>query len=235
MVPVDVGALGPIDAIAYSPSGTLWIVGSNGPTGYLARLDGDEVTMVEAGFDSIVNQIDVAADDDIVVGGAFTHIGEAEMSRIAHWDGTKWSSLGKGVPGQVLALGRADGTTYASTYDEGGGAYVLGAYDGTTWRELATPEAGLTKQSYFSFNRIRAVDGGLLLGGTAELDDGSGRGVLVYEGGEFHALGGGVGAMSVDDLAITADSVWVAGSIGQAGPKDATVSSVGVARYGFEK
>jgi hypothetical protein len=66
---------------------------------------------------------------------------------------------------------------------------------------------------------------------TAELDDGSGRGLLVYQGGTLRALAGGVGAMSVDDVTLTDDAVWVAGSIAQAGPPEARVSSIGVARY----
>jgi hypothetical protein len=37
--------------------------------------------------------------------------------------------------------------------------------------------------------------------------------------------------MSVDDVALTGDAGWVAGSIAQAGPPDGRVSSIGVARY----
>lgn len=231
MVPMDIEGLPAPLAAEYSPSGTLWIVGS-GVGGYLAKIDTAGVlTLVEQGFDGGVNQLDVVSDTDIVVAGAFTKIGSVSASRIAHFDGTTWTTLGEGLPGQVLAVERDGATTYASSYDEGNGAHLLGKFDGTAWTELASAAAGLTPVSEFSFNRIRKVGSALLLGGSAWLDDDSGRGLLVYENGAFHALGGGVGAISVDDLALANDSIWVAGQIGQAGPEATAVSSVGVARY----
>ncbi|APR80203.1 putative autotransporter protein [Minicystis rosea] len=228
--PLAVDGLGPVMNLAWSSDGTLWIVGG-GATGYLARLDGEKLTIVEDGFDGVVGQLHVKSADDIVVAGSFTKVGSTDATRIARWDGKAWLALGEGLPGQVLALGRDASTVYVSTYDEGNGAYVLGAFEGTSWRELATPEAGLTPQTYFSFNSIVSIDGGLLLGGTAELDDGSGRGVLVYRDGALRALGGGVGAMTVGRVAVTGDGIWVAGTIAEAGSGENHASSVGVARY----
>jgi hypothetical protein len=230
LVEVPLPTLGPVMGVKWSTDGALWIVGG-GATGYLARLDGDALTIVEDGFDGIVNQLAVGGDKDVVVAGAFTKVGSAPATRIARWDGAAWSPLGKGLPGQALALGRDATTIYVSTYEEGNGAYLLGAFDGQDWRELATPEAGLTPQSYFSFNDIRAIEGGLIASGTAVLDDGSGRGVLVYEGGKLRALAGGVGAMGVGGVAVTGDSVWVAGTLAEAGSGAQRVPSVGVARY----
>jgi hypothetical protein len=232
MVPLDAPDLGPVLALEYSPTGTLFVVGG-GSGGYLAKIDGAGLTVLEDGFDSGVSQIDVTSDSDIVVAGAFTKVGDTEASRIARFDGGEWSSLGDGLPGQVLALERDGTTTYASSYDEGNGAFLLGAFNGESWQELATPVAGLTPESFFSFNRIRVIDGALILAGTAELDDGSGRGLLIWENGAFRALGGGVGGISVDSIAVTNDSIWVAGQVAQAGSGTSAVSSVGVARYLF--
>ncbi|MFT3764092.1 MAG: hypothetical protein QM820_00985 [Minicystis sp.] len=230
LVPVMVSGLGAVDGLAWGADGALWIVGG-GATGYLARLDGETLTVVEDGFDGIVNQLAVAGANDIVVAGAFTKVGSVAASRIARWDGKAWSPLGDGLPGQVLALGRDTSTVYVSTYEEGNGAYLLGAFDGKAWSELATPTAGLTPQSYFSFNSIVPIEGGLLLAGTAELDDKSGRGVLVYRDGVLRPLGGGVGAISVGRTAVTGDAIWVAGTIAEAGSGAQKVPSVGVARY----
>jgi hypothetical protein len=230
MVAADTPDLPPAMAVGWSPSGKLWIAGA-GATGYLATLDGDALSIVEDGFDASVGQIDVASDDDIVVAGAFTRVGSLEASRIAHWDGSKWSALGDGLPGQVLALERDGATTYASSYDEGSGALLLGAFDGTSWKELATAGSGLTPKPEFSFNTIRAVDGGLIVAGSPELDDGSARGAFTYRDGAFQALHGGVSAISIDGVAVTGDAVWLAGVIAAAGSEDATVSSVGIARY----
>ena len=226
---VDADGLGPVAALAWSPSGALYVAGS-GIGGWLGRIDGETLTTIEDAFDGGVAHVHVAADDDVVVAGAFTAIGSVAASRIARWDGTTWSALGDGVPGQVLALARAAGTTYVSSYDEGNGAYLLGAFDGTSWKELATSASGLTPKPEFSFNALRAIDGGVIAVGTAELDDGSGRGALVFSDGELTALGGGVSAIGASDVALTNDAVWVAGSITAAGT-DGAVPSVGVARF----
>ncbi|MDI3285772.1 hypothetical protein [Polyangium sp. 15x6] len=230
LVPVAVENLDPVWGLAWTPDGVLWIAGG-GTSGYLARLDGDELTLVEEGFDGAVHHLGIAAADDIIVTGNFAKVGAVEASRIARWDGKAWSPLGDGLPGQVLAFERDGTTVYASTYDEGNGAYLLGAFDGTSWRELATPEAGLTPQTHFSFNAILAIDGGLIVAGTAELDDGSGRGALVYRDGKLRALGGGVGAIGISGAAVMGDAVWVAGTIAEAGFGANRVPSIGVARY----
>jgi hypothetical protein len=230
MAEVPAPGLGPIAALEWSPSGTLWLGGS-GIGGFLAKLEGSELTTVETGFDGGVALIDVAANDDIVVAGAFTTIGGVAANRVARWDGAAWSALGDGPPGQVLALARDGDATYVSTYDEGNGALLLGVFDGTSWTELATASAGLTPRPEFSFNALRPIEGGVLAAGTAELDDGSGRGLILFDGDGFSAPGGGLSAIGVSDVALTADSAWIAGSITAAGPDDSAVSSVGVARY----
>jgi len=67
-------------------------------------------------------------------------------------------------------------------------ALLLGAYDGTTWR--AAPNAGLASVAYFNCNAIHAIDRAVTAVGSAELDDKSGCGALVYRAstGRFSAL-----------------------------------------------
>jgi hypothetical protein len=230
MVASGPGDLAPVMALAWSPTGKLFVTGG-GAAGYFARFDGSTFTPIEDGFDGLVNAIDVVSDQDVIVAGTFTHVGSLEASRIARWNGSAWAPLGAGLPGQVIAVERDGATTYASTYDEGNGAYLLGAFDGAEWRELATGSAGLTAKQEFSFNSLRAIPGGLLAVGSAELDDGSGRGALVYRNGAFQALGGGVSAISTDGIAITGGAVWLAGVIAAAGGEASAISSVGVARW----
>jgi hypothetical protein len=83
------------------------------------------------------------------------------------------------------------------------GSCLHGAFDGTSWHELAAPAAGLTPKPEFSFNAIRAIEGGMIVVGTAEFDNGTGRGALIYLDGKFAALSGGVSAIGVDDVAVT--------------------------------
>src|SRR5690606_17797744 len=145
---VDVG---PINDLAHDDQGRLWLAGG-AETGYVARLDGDTLTVIEEGFDAAVMHVDVSG-EDVIAAGPFLNAGEVAAAHIARWDGQTWSPLGAGVPGHVVALTRdAGGTVYVSTYDiDGAGAYLLGAFDGESWVELATPESGLTQQSHFSF------------------------------------------------------------------------------------
>jgi len=220
----------PIQALSYGADGTLWIAGG-GATGFLARFDGDAFTMVEDQFDAAVMQIDPVGPREVLVGGLFSEIGDVAASRVARWNGTAWSALGDGLPGMPTALAHDGATVYTSTFDEGSGAYMLGAFDGTAWHELATPAAGLTPVPFFNFNAIEVIDGAVLAVGTAELDDHSGRGALVYRGGRFTPLGGGVHAIGLSGLAVTHNDIWVAGVIAEAGATGTTTPSVGVAHY----
>jgi hypothetical protein len=229
MEALETPGLGPVMALEWSPSGTLWIAGG-ADTGYLARIDGDSLTVVEDGFDGQVGKLDVLSDSDITVAGLFSHVDALAAERIAHWDGSQWAALGAGVKGQVLALERDAGKTYISSYDDGSGAYLLGAFDGTGWQELAGPGSNLTVKQEFSFNAIRAVGDALVVVGSPELDDQSGRSALIYRDGKFSALAGGVSAISVDAIALTNDSLWLAGPITAVGT-DSAISSVGIARY----
>ncbi len=232
MVPMAALGLPPIMAVAWSPSGTLW-VGGAGASGYLARIDGGAVQIVVDDLDGPVLLIDASKEDDVVFAGSFKKAGSKPLVQIGRWDGSTATAVGDGLVGSPTALRRGGETIYASTYDDGEGAYLLGAFDGTSWKELATEGSGVTKQKAFNFNAIRVVDGSVIAGGAIELDDGSGRGVAVYRDGAFTALAGGVSAIGISDLAIDDSAVWVAGTLMAAGPETDPISSVGVARLDF--
>jgi hypothetical protein len=224
------GDLPSILALAYDPAGKLWIAGGDAG-GFLARLDGTTVTTVEDKFDAPVSQLDVASATDILVGGSFSSVGTVQAARIARWDGTAWHALGAGLPGTPTAIAHDATSAYASTLDEGNGTLLLGAFDGSTWKDLAGSTAGITPAPEFNFNRIQIINGAVLAVGSAQLDKSPGRGALVYRNGAFTALGGGVHAIGLSDLAVSHDAVWVAGLIAEAGAAGHTVSTVGVARY----
>jgi len=219
-----------VQAIAYDPDGHLWIAGG-GSTGFVGRLDGTTFTTIEDGFDAPVGQLDVASGTDIIAGGSFTKVGTLDAAHVARWDGAAWKALGAGLPGAPTAIAHAADKVYASTVDEGFGQLTLGAFDGTAWTELATHAAGFTSMAIYNFNALRILGDAVIGVGTAPLDDGSGRGALVYQNGQFRPLGGGVHASLLSDIAITSDAIWIAGSIAEAGPENGLKSSVGVARY----
>jgi hypothetical protein len=96
---VQVGGDQPlVQAVAYDRAGTLWI-GGGGATGFVARLDGDTFTTVEAGFDAPVLLLDAVGPTDVIASGAFTSVGGVAASQIARWNGTAWRPLGDGLPG----------------------------------------------------------------------------------------------------------------------------------------
>lgn len=220
-------------AIAYSPDGTLWVTGGTTTgAGFVGRLDGESLTIIEDGFDAPVIELDPVSATDLIVGGYFTKVDTLDASRIARWNGSSWLALGAGLPATPSAITHDDAKVYVSTADEGTGQFLLGAFDGTQWVELAGPTSGLTPEPYFNFNALRVVGGAIVAVGTAVLDDKSGRGALVFENGTFRALGGGgVGAITLLDLAVTSDAIWIAGDIAEAGTADQATSTVGIARY----
>ncbi len=232
-------SLGPVFAVDFDDRGRLW-VGGVADTGYVARLDGDDLEVIEDGFDLAVVYMDVAGDDDVLVAGDFTFVDDLPAQRIARWDGSSWSALGDGVAASVTALGRDGDRVYVSTLDSGGGGGLLfGLFDGEKWTELATPESGLTADRFFSFYAIEPLGGGkMVAAGTASLDcadfpcpaDGE-RGALVWDGSRFDGLAGGVRAIGIADLAIGRDAIWFGGPIAEAGSGDDLVPTVSAARY----
>lgn len=240
---VSVGNLQGLESVqdmAFDASGRLWIVGG-GATGYVARLDGDELTVVEKGFDGLVYRLALrpgapGAEPEIVVGGAFTHIGASEHSRVARWDGAAWKPLGAGFTSMVIAVEYGAEAIYASTTDEGSpNRMVLATWDGTSWTELATPARGIAApmgQSTHTFTSLLARGKSLFAVGYVWPETG-GRNVFVYDGDHFESIGGGVPAISVDALALTGDGLWFGGSIAEAGLGSARIPSIGVAHYAW--
>jgi hypothetical protein len=230
------GDLPLLQVIAYDPDGKLWVGGGTTTgAGFIGRIDGDALTMIEDGFDAPVVELDIVAGNDVIAGGYFTKIDTVDAARVARWNGTSWRALGAGLPATATAITHDATKVYVSTADEGSGQLLLGAFDGTRWVELATPASGLTPAPYFNFNALRVVGSAIVGVGSAQLDDKSGRGAVVFENGTFRPLGGGVNGITVLDIAVTSDAIWIAGDIAEAGSGGQTTSTVGIARYVIAK
>ncbi len=141
-----VGASGPsgtVRALArfVEPSGPAIFVGgeftSAGPvtTRGIARLTGSTWSIVGNqfihGVDGSVYAMTVwddGAGEDLYVGGLFETAGGMIMHNIARWNGTSWSPLGNGIPGQQPW----PGTVFAlAAYDDGTGSalFVAGEFE----------------------------------------------------------------------------------------------------------
>jgi hypothetical protein len=225
--------LPPIHALKWDGSGKLWLAGGE-TGGFVATVESGHVTVVNQDFDGLVQHLDVRDGDDVLVAGMFSKVGDVDAQRIAHYVDGEWSALGKGLIGQPQAIGRDAERVYASTYNEGQGAYLLGAFDGKAWSELAGGKSGLAVQDYYSFNQILPVTGGVLLVGTAELQGGAGRGALLLKDGKLQPVGGGgIHAIGLSGIAVARDALWFGGIIAEAAGRTDLVSSVGIARLAW--
>lgn len=225
--------LPPIQTLKFDARGKLWLAGG-GETGFVASVEQGKVTFVTQDFDGPVQLLDVRDGEDVLAAGIFTHVGDTEAAHIAHFVGGEWRALGEGLLGQPQAIGRDAQTIYASTFNDGQGAFLLGGFDGETWTELAGGKSGLAVEDFYSFNQILPAQGGVLLVGTAELQNGSGRGALLFRNGKFQPIGGGgVHGISVSGVAVGSDELWIGGVIAEASSGDELVSSVGIARLGW--
>jgi hypothetical protein len=225
--------LPPIQALKWDESGRLWVAGGDAG-GFVATIEAGSVSVVSETFDGPVQLLDLRGEDDVLAAGLFTSVGDVSAERIARYTAGEWSALGDGLIGQPLAIARDEANVYASTYDEGQGAFLLGAFAGTEWQELAGANTGLAVEDFYSFNQILPVAGGLVLVGTAELTDRSGRGALLYRDGQFFPVGGGgVHAIGVSGVAVGRNELWIGGVIAEASSGDELVSSVGIARLAW--
>jgi hypothetical protein len=102
--------------------------GTPGDTRNLAFWDGESWQSLASAADSVTTGPDssVAAlavfGGDLIAAGRFQQIGTQQASRIARWDGERWSPMGEGFNGRVFSLLSFEGTLYA-----GGGFTQSGA------------------------------------------------------------------------------------------------------------
>jgi hypothetical protein len=147
-----------------------------------------------------------APDGRVVVAGSFDHVLGGPMRSAAAWDGSTWSALGDGEPGDVNALAYdAEGVLWAAgdvtRWAEGGERLVR--WDGSTWTTVA--EAQVTTLIRF--------DGGLAVGGAFTSIGGvEAHGLAVWDGASWSSLDLDAGSI-VRTAAAIPGGVCIAGRI----------------------
>ena len=124
--PVGSGVNGGIRALQFDSTGRL-LVGGNFtmaggiPANGLAVWDGSAWSTLGTGASTngtagTVYSIQVAANNDIYIGGTFAEVNGIRVNNVAHWDGTAWSSLGNGISDKVytIALDKTNNKLYAA-------------------------------------------------------------------------------------------------------------------------
>jgi hypothetical protein len=119
-------------------------------------------------------------EDQLIVGGRFTHHGSTELNGIARWDGEAWRSMAGGlshwVTPEVRVLTVFDGQLHAGgLFLDMGGERVnnLARWDGSSWHALGD---GLTRADIGHLPVVNALltDGNsLLVGGVFMAADGN--------------------------------------------------------------
>jgi trimeric autotransporter adhesin len=134
-------------------------------------------------------------DGKLFVGGKFERANRKLANNIAVWDGTAWSTVGKGVDGEVkdiCAVGKDIYVCGDFSYvnkgknDEGIEAYQIAKWNGTTWSALA-PKT-VDRQIY-----ALATDGkDLYIGGNFKKinDETETNAIAKWNGKKFVAMGG---------------------------------------------
>ncbi len=120
----------------------------------------------------------------LCAGGSFTIAGDVETGRIAKWDGSSWSVLGREVNGLVSALNvfddnaGSDSTLYVGgtfTTAGGKGASRIAKWDGSSWSTLGSGVKGGSRPEVSALTVF---------------DDDSGSGPVLIAGGQFTYAGG---------------------------------------------
>ena len=93
------------------------------------------------GADDTVFAVITDSANNLYVGGSFMSIGSVKASRVAKWNGSSWSALGKGVQGPVYALALLNGIVYAGGDFPGASddanAKFLAKWNGTAWSSVS--------------------------------------------------------------------------------------------------
>ena len=96
------------DVVAIAPSGNDLYVGATTTTAdspnYFLKFDGTNWTGLSVGFGGHGVTSLAVLGTDVYVTGAFPSIGGLTVNRIAKWNGSSWSALGAGLPGNSSSV-----------------------------------------------------------------------------------------------------------------------------------
>ncbi|AEI65988.1 hypothetical protein LILAB_20440 [Corallococcus macrosporus] len=246
----DLSAHGFISKLTLDSLGRPWLTSMVESTSRVVRWTGTQFELVADGLDGPVFALALRPENDdpdrpaFVVTGGFTHAGEVPARRIAHWNGTTFEALGDGLTTSPITAAYGPNGIFATTNHEQDmdgnpvpGRLMLGHWDGTAWRELATPENGMPgpmneeQGGVHSFRKLAFAGTDLVVVGTIFPADGGPTHAYVFNGERFLPIGGGVSALTMDDIALTPDGIWLGGNIAEAGRGESLLPTVGMAHF----
>lgn len=128
---------------------------------------------------------------DLYAGGNFTNAGGVTVNYIAKWDGSKWSSLGKGLDGFVKALAVDEsGNIYAGgCFKKAGDITVngLAKWDGNKWSSIGDGVDACVLSIRFDNEHTLYVSGSFETAGGVTVNS-----IAKWSGTEWSEIGGGM-------------------------------------------
>jgi len=167
------------------------------------------------------NPVSAAVVDEsgnLYIGGIFTLVGDVLANGIAKWDGSRWSALGAGLRGGVLALAVSGSDVYVGgTFpkDLGNPGNYIAKWDGRSWSVLGAEVNGWVSALAVSGGDVYAAGDFTMAGGRPA------NNVAKWNGTSWSPLGSGIDRVSgtpvVFSLAASGGDVYAGGNFKTAG------------------
>ena len=106
---------------------------------------------------SNVQAVAVDANGHLYVAGNFGFAGGVDATRVAKWDGNRWSALGSGLNGSVYAIAAIGTDVYfGGAFTSAGGAPAnrIAMWNGSEWSDLGSDRSGIVYAMAVSGNDL---------------------------------------------------------------------------------
>jgi hypothetical protein len=156
--------------------------------------------------------------NQVYVGGEFSEAGGVSVSKIAMWDGSKWSALGDGIAGDVFPHVEAIAVNgeeifVGGYFDRAGGLSTnnIAKWDGANWSTLGSGVNSAVAAIAVKGDEIY-VGGGFSQAGEVAVNN-----IAKWDGATWSSLAGGVNGSTVYAVVVSGNDVYVGGDFTQAG------------------
>lgn len=207
-------------------AGGLFTHSGDTPINYVARWNGQSWVGLGGGMDDEVHALTVHDDSTgpaLYAAGRFTLAGESPADKVARWDGSIWSAVATAIDGSLISdlasFDAGDGPALFIAGDftsvDGMAAGGIARWDGSVWSNL---NGGVNVDSIRWVHDLHMHDDGsgpaLFAGGRFQSIGGvAANGIAKWSGGQWHALGAGLSALSVVESMATFDHLPAGGLI----------------------
>ncbi|MBF9141708.1 T9SS type A sorting domain-containing protein [Hymenobacter properus] len=178
-----------------------------------------------SGNPSYVNAIAVSG-ANVYVGGVFTQAGGTTVDNISRWDGTRWNSLGSGIPAGIVSALAVSGTDLyvGGRFAQAGGvaASNIAKWDGTNWSSLGGGIATGTVSVLAVSGADVYVGGNFTQAGTTAANN-----IAKWNGNSWSSLGTGTNKQ-VFALTAVGTRVYVGGNFVATGDESKMMNGWGI-------